>query len=85
MDSRFEGLMNATSKALNVKTDKSDTQSKLNVTRLRTLFASAQMADLQLKYEHSIECVGQFVLSHTITESLPSTVEGCLVSTTVIS
>lgn len=61
MDGRFTELMNATSKALNVKTNKSDTRGKLKQSRLTSLFASAQMADLKLKYKASVRYVGHLV------------------------
>jgi len=51
-DSRFGELLNATSEALNVKTRRSRTQ---HGPGLSSLFASAQMADLQLKYMASMK------------------------------
>lgn len=63
IDGRLVELINATSEALNVKTDTSDTQRKLDNALLGSLFASAQMADLQHKYKTSILYVGR--LSHS--------------------
>jgi len=54
LDSRLAELINATSRALNLTAKKSSTREKLDVTRLRALFASAQMADLEAKYWFSI-------------------------------
>jgi len=78
-DSRLSELINATLKALKVATDKSDIRAKFDRSRLRTLFATAQKADLASKYEPSLFFGMPQYITGSYKRNLVASVRGVLI------